>query len=179
MSHARRHITRRGFSMVEAVICIGLVGVALVAAMRTVGASARAQAITTRQAAGHMLAQELMAEILAQEYDEPDGFTLLLTDIGDVASDRTTYDDVDDFDRWSASPPQTRDQIDLTDYTGWTREVDVDMVSAADLDGDPLLVIGDTGVKRIVVRVYAGDLLAAELRAVKTAAWTRGEVADE
>jgi len=170
--HTRR--TRRGFSMMEAVVCIALVGVALVAAMRTVGASARAQTITQRQAIGTMLAAELMAEIMAQAYAEPEGLTILLTEVNDVAGNRSTYDDVDDYDGWSSKPPKDRGNNALSGYTAWRRSVDVDMVRASNLDGDPL-ILGDSGVKRIVVRVYHGDHLAAELRAVKTSAWSNGE----
>ncbi len=176
MPRRPRTSRRPGFSMIEAVICIGLIGIALVAAMRTVGASARAQTITQRQAIGTMLAQDLMAEILAQEYEEPEGYTLLLTEINDVPGQRSTYDDVDDYDGWSNSPPKDRSNVSLTDYTGWRRTVEVKYATASNLDGNPLVLLGDPGVKRIIVRVYHGSYLAAELRAVKTKAWSRGEV---
>jgi len=164
--HTRR--TRRGFSMMEAVVCIALIGVALVAGLAwaggqggaTVGASARAQTITQRQAIGTMLAAELMAEIMAQAYAEPEGLTILLTEVNDVAGNRSTYDDVDDYDGWSSKPPKDRGNNALSGYTAWRRSVDVDMVRASNLDGDPL-ILGDSGVKRIVVRVYHGDHLAA------------------
>lgn len=166
----------RAFSLVEAVLCIALVGVALVAALRTVGASARAQAVASRQAVGTQLAADLMAEILAQAYEEPDGLTELMAERDDVPGDRSTFDDVDDFDGLSESPPRRRDNTALDGFDSWRREVAVDMVPAEDPDVDPPPVSGQTGVKRIVVRVYHGDHLAAELRALRTIAWSAGEV---
>jgi type II secretory pathway pseudopilin PulG len=168
--NAPRTITRRcraGFSLVEAVICIMIVGLTLVAAMQTVGASAKSRTITQRRATGAMLAQDLMAEIVAQPYADPDGLNQLGLEAGEVFGDRSTYDDVDDYDGYTESPPRDQSNNVIPGFTGWRRTVKVDPVDPASPDTVRLL---ESGAKRITVIVHYGDFEAARLRAVRTSA---------
>ena len=64
---------RPGFSLLEAALSSVLVGVLLVAAMRTVAASAVSQRLASEQAVAQALAEGLLAEILPAAYREPDG----------------------------------------------------------------------------------------------------------
>jgi len=162
-----RRFRHRGFTLVEAVICILLIGVALVAALRTVGATARSSAITERRATGMMLAHDLMSEILALPYDDPDG-ALLGLETGELLTDRTTFDDVDDFDGYAESPLRDADGDAISGFTGWERRVDVDLVKP---DAPDSVRLSDGGAKRIVVTVHRGDLEVARVRAVRTVAW--------
>ena len=69
----RRFPTRfRGFSLLEVVISTFLVGVLLIAALRTVGSSATASLSNADSRLGLALAQDLMSEIIGAEYAEPD-----------------------------------------------------------------------------------------------------------
>jgi hypothetical protein len=75
---------------------------------------------------------------------------------------------VDDYDGWSASPPQLADGTTMPDLAGWTRSVHVTRA-------DPLDVSqasgAESGIKRITVQVTHLGAPAAELTAIRTAAW--------
>ena len=141
-----------GFSLVEAVASIAIVGVAIVAALHTVGGAARALDVGLTQQLGPALAHDLMAEILPLAYEDPDATPEFGTEPGehDDAGTRIHYDDLDDYDGWRESPPRRRDGTVLTDAGGWTREVSVQWVPASDLSA---VSVTDSGLKRIAVTV--------------------------
>lgn len=173
-----RHNPMRGagFTLVEAVICILLIGVALTAALRTVGASASAGAITERRALGMMLAQDLLAEIVDQPYEDPDEPNLLGLEGDELLGDRTTFDDLDDYHGYDESPPRDADNGVIDGLNGWRRTVQVRRVPLDDLNGS---TSSDTGAKRITVTVFKGAIEVAQARAVRTEAWDLGPVEDD
>ena len=102
-SHARTPMNptqrRRGLSIVEAAISIVLVGVMLVAALNAAGASKLALTKLGDRGRGMLLAQELMTEILAMEYEDsafPEG-NFGRGAAENATGDRSLYDDVVDF----------------------------------------------------------------------------------
>jgi len=83
---------------------------------------------------------------------------------------RAAYDDIDDFDGASESPPRRIDGTPLDDYTGFTRTVSVVNVTAADPDAAVPEADGSTGLKRVTVTVTwtggrGGELSLSTLRA--------------
>jgi type II secretory pathway pseudopilin PulG len=161
---------RRALTLVEAVVSIAIVGVMLVAALNTVGASLATQKKMGDRSRAMLLAQDLMSEVVQQHYEDPalspGGFGLGVDKIGDGS--RGLWDDVDDYDGWSASPPQEKDGTVLTGFEGWRRSVAVDWVDSADV---ATKLGSDTGVKRITVTVTFKDLPLATLAALRTRTW--------
>jgi type II secretory pathway pseudopilin PulG len=169
--HVRhRRAVKRGLTLVEAIISIVVIGVMLVAALNTVGASQTAQRKTADRQRGMLLAQDLMSEIFQQHFEDPGlapgNFGLGADEVGDGS--RALWDDVDDYNGWSASPPQSKDGTELSDLDGWRRSVSVAWATPGNF-GAP--APGDTGVKQITVTVEYDDALAASLTAVRTRAW--------
>ncbi len=161
---------RRAFSLVEVVISMLIVSILFVAAIGTVSAT-RASRVTHRdRVRGLQLAQELMAEITQRAYQEPGSSSDTIgAGPGELATgDRSLFDDVDDYDGWSASPPKDRAGNDLPDMTGWTRSVAVTWVDPADT-ATPGVAADRT--KRITVTVERQGRVVAELVALRTAAW--------
>lgn len=160
----------RALTLAEAVISMAVVGVMLVAALNTVGASRVTQRKMGERSRGMLLAQDLMSEILRQHYEDPDlgpgSFGVGGDEVGDGS--RALWEDVDDYDGWSASPPQHKDGTKFSDLEGWRRSVSVSWVDPANLSNDS---VGDTGVKRIAVTVMHGDVVTASLTAIRTSAW--------
>ncbi len=150
LSRYRFRVARRGSTLVEVAIASMLVGVMLVAAMRSVGAVFRTRLVAFQQQQGDTLAHELMAEILQAYYESPSvasgSFGLEAGEVGDGS--RAAWDDVDDYNGWSASPPQSKDGTALPDADGWTRQVVVDRVTRANPETTS---VSDTGLKRIKV----------------------------
>ena len=159
---------RRGLSYLEVMIASGIAATLIVPALQTVAASRRAQLEIHDHSVGHLLARDLLAEILQRGYAEPFEQSEFGPEPSENTGDRVNFDDVDDYDGWSASPPQEKDGTDMAGLDGWTREVTVEFVDPDDLTAS---VGSDQGVKRIAVTVRRGDRLAATLEMIRTAEW--------
>lgn len=157
---------RRGFSIVEAVIATVIVAIMLVAALSTVGASRSIQRQTYLADRGRMLAQQLLAEIVQRRYQDPNEPVLFGPEANESTVARTDFDDVDDYDGWSASPPEGPDGTARADASGWTRTVTVQWVDPL----DPAQVkSAESSAKRIKVVALHGGIPQATLYAIRTA----------
>jgi len=118
-----------------------------------------------------MLAQQLMAEILAQAYEDPNfgpgSFGLGGDEVGDGS--RALWEDVDDYDGWSASPPEDKNGNPLTGFDDWGRSVTVDWVNP---DNPSQAMMSDTRVKSITVDVTHNGVPVASTVALRSAAWS-------
>ena len=164
-------MSRRRFApaltLVEAIISILVVSLMLTAALHTVGAARTAHARNADYARAALLAEALMSEILLRRYEEGGGIGTLGLDAGEAdMPGRTGYDDVDDYYRLSDAPPRDRMGNPLPGYEGWSRTVNVRVISGVDLLG---IILVDSGVKEITVDVMRGDARLARLTALKTA----------
>ena len=157
---ARRTQNRSGLSLIEVVISTLLVGVLLVAAMDCVGAVIRGRLGVGDSGKAEQLLRQLMSEIMEQEYEEPDDPPVFGRESSESGSDRTNWDDVDDYHLWSSSPPEDRSGSPLPNLTDWQRDVIIDWVDPT----NPSVTVGsDQGVKRITVTVRRnGDIVAIE-----------------
>ncbi len=145
-----------------------VVGLMLVAALNTVGASKTSQVMTSEQALGPMLAQELMTEILNQAYQEPRGTAYFGRETGESATNRTSWDDVDDYNGWSASPPMDQSGNSLPGLDDWSREVTVSWADSAAPDRQSIY---SSGIKRVDVTVKHRGRTIATLSSLRTQAW--------
>ena len=146
-------------------ISVVIVGGLLVVALRTAGASRYGQYKTGQRQRGLLLAQELMTEILNQEYVEPVDVARFGPETNEGGINRVIYDDVDDYHGWTASPPQQKNGTVESSLTGWTRTVQVRYVTEDDYS---VTSAADTGAKRIEVEVVHNGLPVAQLWAVRT-----------
>lgn len=147
--HADRG-ARGGLSLVEVVVSTFLVGLVAVGALTSVGGVVRTRIAAEQVHDGTALAQHLMNEILSMHYEEPDATPTFGRETAEPPSFRQDWDDVDDYDGWSASPPQNRPGWALSGYAGWTRAVSVNLAQL----NDPMLnSVSDDGLKRIEVTV--------------------------
>lgn len=119
--------TRLGLSLAEVVVASVLVGTVVVGALNMLGAAVQTKRARADLMVGAWLADQLLAEIKAQEYLEPDdpGLGLIGRNGGESSSDRSNWDDVDDYAFYNVSPPQTKDNTVLNEYSDWTRIVDI------------------------------------------------------
>lgn len=155
------------FSMIETVVSIMIVGGLLVVAMNTAGAAVTGQQKIGERAKGMLLAEGLMDEVLRQAYEEPDDTPTFGREPSESGSNRADYDDVDDYDGWGTSLPESKVGTSMSGYTGWKRSVVVEWVNSSNLTG----VSGtDTGVKRITVTVTRDGRTVAKLVALRAGA---------
>ena len=152
-----------GYSLVEVMVSVVIVGGLFCAAIQTLGASRVTAKRTTDRARAHMLAQGLIDEVLDQPYAEPGGSFGLDSDES-TGDGRTAFDDVDDYDGWSASPPTTRDGTALDVDAAWSRRV---TVHYADPSKPMTSMNHDTGLKRVHVKVLHRKKQLVELIALR------------
>lgn len=156
----RRRSTRTGLNLVEVVVSTMLVAVVLIGAMSCVGAVIRGRLATGNTGQGQLLLQQLVSEILEQNYLEPIDTPTFGRETSESGGQRTNWDDVDDYHLWSSNPPEDRDGNALPNLTNWQREVVVEWVDPT----NPSLTVGsDMGLKRITVTVrHNGQIVAQE-----------------
>lgn len=157
---------RRGFTMIEGVVSTIIVGVMMVAAMRTVAASRVVQFRTAERAQASMLAQELLTEIMGKAYEDSVSPVFGLEG-GEPASPRAGFDDVDDYNGWKEDPVADAFGAAAAGLGTWSREVVVARVTPANVTTTSAL---DTGAKRVSVTVLHRASPVMTIHAVRTRA---------
>jgi Tfp pilus assembly protein PilV len=156
------HGARSGFSLIEVAISSILVGSILVTAMSTVGAVLRFRSSSSDSGRAALLATDLLAEISGQPYSDPNQTPVLGKESGETT--RAQFDDVDDYDSWTETPPKNRAGTNLTGFTGWTRSVTV----ARAQRNSPMQTAGsDEGLKRIRITVSKNGVTLQTVDALK------------
>lgn len=156
-----------GFTLIEILLSLAILVLAIpvLASLFPWGMRQPAEARERSQAV--FLAQELLEEILTQKWDEnatPPGKTnspsTIGLDAGEVASDRTTFDDLDDYDNVVDNPMHDSQGTTLAAFPLFWSQVQVDYVgsdkSALDLD-TPLGLGAGTDFKKVEVTVNWPD----------------------
>ncbi len=132
---------RSGFTLVEATIAVVIVSGLLVMTMSAFGAIGRARKLQADRQQALALGEQLMTEILQCYFQEPT--------TGAVNATRPLYNDVDDYNGYTDSPPKSKDGTALAGCTGWSRSVSVASVQV----NDPSITQSGTGLKRVTVTV--------------------------
>ena len=179
--------TGRALTLVEVVMSTLVVSVTLVAALHAVGGARLAQQVSDDRARAMTVAEDLMSEILLRAYDDPEGTGVFGPDPGEDNKQRATFDDVDDYDQWSESPPTDAAGAALLGLNGWERRVRVVYVDRATLlpaavvlaAGNPNPPPVDTGLKRIRITVLRDGRELAVLDALRSRAAPRPAAATE
>ena len=158
----------RGFSLVEAMVSAGIVGVMLVASLNLLSSAARTRSADSNRRSAVLLAQQLMAEVQSQSYKDASVTGLLFGPELDETS-RAHYDDVDDYKNYKEKPPVDRSGVALGGFGSWQRKVKVRWVHPDTLTES----LTDTGL--VLVEVTVQDPRGVEtsvsaLRAERAAA---------
>ncbi|MGE3316530.1 MAG: hypothetical protein AB7O26_15550 [Planctomycetaceae bacterium] len=157
--------TARGMSMTEVVLSTILVALVVVGALNGVAGVMAGHASLSNVARANKLAAELLAEVLEQPYADPNETPVFGPESSESTSSRTDFDDVDDYDGWTATPPKSRTGTTLTGFDGWERKVVVKWVTP----NDPSVISGtDQGVKRITVTVSRNGVVIATQIGLRT-----------
>ncbi len=162
----------KGFSLAEILVSVVVITVALVPLITILGQGVKRGKDPQRITVAQMLAQDIMEEIVCKLFDEtpttPHSTAQLGPDTGETRPGAPTtrnYDDVDDYDGYTESPPREVDGTTMPEYTGYTRSVVVDYVSETNLD---LVSTAITRFKRITVTVsWENGAQSTVLRAIK------------
>lgn len=145
-------------SLVEVTISTLIIGLLLLAAMKSSGQMLRSRAATSDPLRGELLARELLTEILNVAYKDVTS-PVFGPEFGEVNGNRSLFDDVDDWNGWRASPPRQKDGTVISSFTGWQRDVTVQLVNVTN-PATPSNT--DQGVKRITVTVRKNGMVVAQ-----------------
>ncbi len=152
-----KSLCEKGMTLVEAIAAIVVAGIAAAGFvslyLRVMSGYAEAEMRTVAA----FLAQGLMEEIKSKRFDEhyvsPFSDSLGTEWREDIA-DKTSFDDVDDFNGWSETPPR---------FNGYVLFASVKYVNDTNLDE---VSSSQTGYKRVTVAVSVGDEKMAVLSSV-------------
>jgi len=151
-----------GFSLVEVLIAVVLVGLAIAALLTSNSALTIANSEGAELSTAEFMTEQIRELTTMLNVVDPE------TGIGTFGPEEPnfiSYDDVDDFDGAVFSPPISADRSTLNDFSAFTQQVTVENVSASNFE----LVVGDhsSSFVRVTVRV----LLNA--REISSACWIR------
>ncbi len=157
---------RAALTLVEVVVSTLIVGLMTVAALNGLGAATRSSQSAGNRGVALGLADDLMAEVLATAYSDPDGAATFGLESGEAAP-RDNFDDVDDFNGWNQKPPKAADGTTIADRADWRQRVTVELVVPTNPSQETAGAI-DQGAKRICVKIEYNDVVLAEQYAVVT-----------
>lgn len=139
-----------GMTMIEVMVSLVLVSTILLVSL---AASANLLRNDTQRRADHDgrgLANQIMDEVSAMSFqDSVDPRFGLEAD--EVAGDRSTFDDVDDYDRYSMSPPTYRDGTRIDGYADWKVSVQISPADPGVMGITTDSADPDSPLRRIVV----------------------------
>jgi len=152
-----------GFSFIEVLIAIILIGLAIVSLVAANGSFTKANGAGADLSTAEFLIEQIRElTTLLPVIDPQTEVTTFGPELGETL---VTYDDLDDFDSASFSPPINADRNALNQFSAFSQQVTVENVSASDFEQ----VVGDHGscFVRVTVRVYLNS------RQVSSASWLR------
>lgn len=144
-----------GFTLVEILIAMVIISVGMGCLMATFSVGMKGMATSKDKVIAVNLARALMDEIIGKNFTHDKR-----------ESNRSLYDDVEDYAFWGPNDPPLNCLGELLDqYAGFARSARVCYVSISDLNQK---VEGPTPFKKVIVRVEHEDIPPVVLIALKT-----------
>jgi prepilin-type N-terminal cleavage/methylation domain-containing protein len=163
MGHGMRDARyKNGFSLIEVLIAVILIGVAIASLVGANIAFTKANSAGTNLSTAEFLVEQIRELTTLLPVVDPN--TTIAT-FGPEEATLAEYDDLDDFDGASFSPPISADREVLNDFTAFGQQITVENVSAANFEQ----VVSDHNsfFVRVTVRVF----LSSE--EISSASWIR------
>jgi hypothetical protein len=130
-------VKRAGYILVEVSISYLILALAITALVPAFILTLKANKNTEKIVVAANLSRELLEEIRVRRYDENTSVisplyistgTAVGLDAGETAADKTTFDDIDDFDGWVENGAQDPGGNALPDFSAYTRTATVKYV---------------------------------------------------
>ena len=153
----------RGFSLIEVLFAVLLVGLAIASLMAANGTFTKANGAGTDQSTAEFLVGQIRELTMLLPIVDPE--TEITTFGPETGETLATYDDLDDFDGASFSPPINADRTTLSQFPAFSQQVKVENVSASNFEQ----VVADhsSNFVRVTVSVYLNS------REISSASWLR------
>ena len=148
----RDAITERGVTLVELIISMLIISIALAGVLSVMNFTTSHSADPMIQHQAVAIAEAYMEEILLQEYANPtDGYT---------GSDRSQFDDVDDYNSLPDTVVRDQDGVGIPALSGYGVTVTV--------EGPPTIALNGIDAKKITVSVSHPAMGSIELVGYRT-----------
>jgi hypothetical protein len=155
-----------GLSLIEVLFAVLLVGLAIASLMAANGAFTKANGAGTDQSTAEFLIGQIRELTVLLPVVEPNtpasGVDVFGPESGETLM---TYDDLNDFDDASFSPPIGADRATLSQFSAFSQQVKVENVSASNFEQ----VVADhsSNFVRVTVSVYLNS------KKISSASWLR------
>lgn len=163
---------RLGVSLMEVTVASGLMGLLIVTSLQVVAGMLKSQRFNEDRARAELVVQDLLTEIAQQSYLDPTQAPVFGPESGEATNpaSRTNFDDVDDYQNWTESPPRSRSGLAWIGWNGWTRSVNVVHVDPNDWNNS-LGNNNDQSFKSITVVVLRQGIELARGQLVRSSSW--------
>lgn len=155
-------MNRAGFTLIEVLVAIILVGLAVVALVGANTAFTSANGLGAELSTAEFLIEQIRELTTTLPVIDPETETAVF---GPEEASLSAYDDIDDFNGSSFSPPIAGNRSTLNDFSSYRQTVQVENVSKADFE--QVVTNHTSDFVRVTVKVYLGTKL------VSTAQWIR------
>ncbi len=153
-----------GFSFIEVLIAIVLVGIAIASLLAANSSFTRSNSAGTELSTAEFLLEQIKELTIRLPVVDPNSG---MTTFGPEADETTLadYDDLDDFDDAVFSPPISADRVTLNGFDAYTQQITVENVSGGNFEQ----VLTDHGsfFIRVTAKVFFGS------KQVVSADWVR------
>jgi prepilin-type N-terminal cleavage/methylation domain-containing protein len=153
---------KNGFSLVEVLFAVLLVGLAIVALVTASGSFTIANGAGADLSTAEFLIEQIRELTTLLPVVDPESATATF---GPEEADLAGYDDLDDFSGVSLSPPISANRQVLTDFAAFTQQITVENVSATDFE--QVVSNHASPFVRLTVRV------ALNSKEISSASWIR------
>ena len=151
-----------GFSLIEVLIAMILVGLAIASLVAANSSFTKANATGTDLSTAEFILEQIRELTAMLPVVDPE--TEIAT-FGPEEASLADYDDLDDFDNAGFSPPVSADRQTLNDFTAFTQKVTVENVNPADFE--QVAADHSTGFVRVTVVVEMNSAT------ISSASWIR------
>lgn len=151
-----------GFSLIEVLIAIMLVGLAIASLVAANISFTKANSAGTELSIAEFLVEQVRELAVLLPVIDPNTETSMF---GPEEASLADYDDLDDFDGASFSPPISADREVLNDFAAFSQQVTVENVSKSNFEN----VVPDhsSDFVRVTVKVFLNS------REISSASWIR------
>ncbi len=150
--HCKNLDNRGGFTLTEVMIASVVIGIGVSAALFGMSSSLDSSGKSQDMLTAMSLAENLFQLAQGLEINDPDGGEGFGPDQGESSID--DYDDVDDLDGSTFTPPLDAAGVEIESYAGWSQEVDVFCLDLESMER--LETPENTGLIEMEVNVFRG-----------------------
>jgi len=151
------------FTLIELIVTIVVIGIVLLALVMSFQESLKLTGRQNDLRGSSVLVEDLMNEVRCKYFVNPQSPTNFGPEPGETL--RRQFNDVDDYNGWTETPPRTVAGVILSNFTGFTRRVSVANVTATNFNG-AAAPTNSTDFKRITVVVSNGVIAVSNMSVV-------------